>query len=217
MVWCCAVRLAMILSVTLQLDEVHWSGSPDARPVRTTDVRVEREIEAFLKTVERRAFRIAELSLHHPDDALDVVQDAMLQLVSHYANRPSVEWSPLFYQILKNRIRDVQRRRRTRNRFIAWWTAGLHSEKEPADPIESAIATDLAPEDLLVQTQAMGALGAAVRELPDRQREAFLLRALEGLDVAATAQVMGCSQGSVKTHYFRALARLRVALGDHRV
>jgi RNA polymerase sigma-70 factor (ECF subfamily) len=177
---------------------------------------VEREIEVFLKSVEKRAFRIAELSLRNPDDALDVVQDTMLQLVRHYSSRPAAEWPPLFYQILKNRVRDAQRRRRTRNRFVAWWTGGVSEPDEAPDPIDSAVSDDLAPADHLAQTQAMGALGDAVRALPERQRQAFLLRALEGLDVASTAQVMGCSEGSVKTHYFRALTQLRTALGEHR-
>ena len=191
-------------------------GLPEVDCALTTDGRVEREIEVFLKSVEKRAFRIAELTLRNPDDALDVVQDTMLQLVRHYSERPANEWPPLFYQILKNRVRDAQRRRRTRNRFIAWWTGGVSESDEAPDPIEAAVSDDLAPADHLAQTQAMGALGEAVRTLPERQRQAFLLRALEGLDVASTAQVMGCSEGSVKTHYFRALAQLRAVLGEHR-
>jgi RNA polymerase sigma-70 factor (ECF subfamily) len=177
---------------------------------------VEREIEAFLKSVEKRAFRIAELSLRQPDDALDVVQEAMLQLVRHYGTRPAEEWPPLFHRILRNRIRDAQRRRRTRNRFVAWWVGGVSDEDDAPDPIESAVSETPTPIDALAQAQSMGALTQAMQSLPERQREAFVLRALEGLDVAQTAQAMGCSEGSVKTHYFRALTQLRVVLGEHR-
>jgi RNA polymerase sigma-70 factor, ECF subfamily len=206
----------MSASATLCLSAVPRPEGLNARRIPATEGRVEREIEVFLKSVEKRAFRIAELTLRNPDDALDVVQDAMLQLVRHYAERPAPQWTPLFYQILKNRIRDAQRRRRTRNRFVAWWVGGVSDEEAAPDPIESAVSEDLSPPDELAQTQAMGALGEAVRALPTRQREAFLWRALEGLDVATTAQLMGCSEGSVKTHYFRALAQLRDTLGEHR-
>lgn len=188
----------------------------DDCPTRATGARVERELTDFLKSVEKRAFRIAELSLRQPEDALDVVQDAMLQLVSHYARQPAEEWPRLFYRILRNRIRDTQRRRRTRNRVIAWWTGGVAEEEDASpDPIESAVADGPLPPDEVAQSQSMAALQAALRHLPDRQREAFVLRALEGLDVAATASAMGCSQGSVKTHYFRALTQLRSVLGEH--
>jgi RNA polymerase sigma-70 factor (ECF subfamily) len=198
------------------MNEASRTGNPDFCPTRAMAARVEREIEAFLKSVEKRAFRIAELSLRHPDDALDVVQEAMLQLVRHYGTRPAEEWPPLFHRILRNRIRDAQRRRRTRNRFVAWWVGGVSDEDDAPDPIESAVSETPTPVDSLAQAQSMGALTVAMQSLPDRQREAFVLRALEGLDVAQTAQAMGCSEGSVKTHYFRALTQLRVALGEHR-
>ena len=160
---------------------------------------------------------MAELSLRHPDDALDVVQDAMLQLVRHYAARSPAEWPPLFFRILRNGIRDAQRRRRTRNRLIPWWTGGVSQEDPADDPMEVAVSTGQTPDESLAQDQAMERLAEAVRGLPDRQREAFLLRSLEGFDVATTAHVMGCSQGSVKTHYFRALSHLKAALKDHKI
>ena len=175
-----------------------------------------RELERFLKDVERRAFRIAELSLRNTDDALDVVQEAMIQLARSYATRPSAEWKPLFYRILQNRIRDWQRRRRTRAGVIAWWTGGVREDDDEApDPIENAAATDAGPVTRLESDEAMAALAVALKTLPARQHQAFLLRCLEGLDVASTAQAMGCSEGSVKTHYFRALQTLRAQLGEH--
>jgi RNA polymerase sigma-70 factor (ECF subfamily) len=203
-------------SVTLPVENVCLPDVPTVNGMCRPKARVEQEIEAFLKSVERRAFRLAELSLRHPDDALDVVQDAMLQLVRHYAARSPAEWPPLFFRILRNGIRDAQRRRRTRNRLIPWWTGGVSQEDPADDPIEVAVSTGRSPDESLAQGQAMERLAEAVRRLPDRQREAFLLRSLEGFDVATTAHVMGCSQGSVKTHYFRALSHLRAALEDHK-
>jgi RNA polymerase sigma-70 factor (ECF subfamily) len=174
------------------------------------------ELERFLKDVERRAFRIAEIALRNREDSLDVVQEAMIQLARRYGTRPAEEWKPLFYRILQNRIHDWQRRRRTRSRVIAWWTGGTRDEEdETPDPIENAAATDAGPSTLLESEQAMATLEVALRSLPGRQQQAFLLRSLEGLDVAATAAAMGCSQGSVKTHYFRALQALRAQLGEH--
>ncbi len=175
-----------------------------------------RALNQFLASVEVKAFRIAQIALRHEDDALDAVQDAMLQLARAYGERPTEEWKPLFYRILENRIRDVQRRRMVRNKVMAWLPFRRNDEDdEPPDPIEQAPSNELAPAHKLELDEAMQALEKAVQALPNRQREAFLLRSVEGLDVAQTAAAMGCSEGSVKTHYFRALQALRGQLGDH--
>lgn len=166
--------------------------------------------------MERRGFRIAQMALRNPDDSLDAVQDAMLQLVKRYAERPEAEWLPLFYRILQSRIRDCQRRRRVRNRVMSFFGGQRDSEDGSPDPIESA--ADLAgrdPSEQVAQIEAMNALGNALHGLPTRQREAFVLRILEGLDVAGTANSMGCSEGSVKTHLSRAVHSLRKSLGGH--
>ena len=174
-----------------------------------------RALNDFLAGVEIRAFKIAQIALRHEDDALDAVQDAMLHLARAYASRPEGEWKPLFYRILENRIRDVQRRRMVRNRVIAWlpFRRGDEDDVMP-DPVEQAASHDPTPGHRLELDEAMNALEVAVRALPGRQRQAFLLRALEGMDVAQTAVAMGCSEGSVKTHYFRALNTLRAQLGE---
>lgn len=173
-----------------------------------------RAMERFLAEVERRALRIATLSVGDRDEALDIVQDAMLKLVRSYSSRPSDEWRPLFFRILTNRITDQQRRQAVRRRVIAWF--GPAKEDDDSDPIaELPDERPMAPEEVLGRADAMTALEAAVGRLPARQREAFLLRSLEGLDVAETAAAMGCGEGSVKTHYSRAVHALRTALGDH--
>jgi RNA polymerase sigma-70 factor (ECF subfamily) len=174
-----------------------------------------RELERFLAEIERRAFRMAQVALRDPDDALDVVQDAMLKLARNYASRPSTEWRPLFYRILENGIRDLQRRRSVRKRFMTWLPGVKEDpDNEAQDPLENV--ADAAPEipEVLMQGQAMEQLEASLRSLPARQREAFMLRNFEGLDVAETATAMGCSQGSVKTHYSRAVHTLRDQLGE---
>lgn len=170
-------------------------------------------MEGFLREVETRAFRIAVISTRDAGEALDIVQDAMISLARRYADRSAEEWRPLFYRILKNRIRDWQRRRIVRGRVMSFFGG---QEGEEYDPIAQAPGpTSENPLEALARSDAMDALEQALRELPKRQREAFMLRNFEGLDVADTATAMGCSDGSVKTHYSRAVHRLRDALGEH--
>ncbi len=174
-----------------------------------------RELDVFLAGIERRAFRMAQVALRDPDDALDVVQDAMLKLARNYGSKPSAEWRPLFYRILENGIRDLQRRRTVRRKVLAWLPGPRESpEEEPQDPLDNVPAGGPDVPELLMQEQAMQKLEIGLRALPARQREAFMLRNFEGLDVAATARAMGCSEGSVKTHYSRAVHALRAQLGE---
>jgi RNA polymerase sigma-70 factor (ECF subfamily) len=181
---------------------------------RDQDWMTSRALDQFLISVERRAFKIAQLGLRNDDDALDAVQDAMMKLVQSYAARPEAEWRPLFYRILANRIRDLQRRRTVRGRIMSWLPARDGDDDEESDPIAQAPSPDAGPAKRIELDQAIGALETAIADLPPRQQQAFLLRNFEGLDVGQTASAMGCSEGSVKTHYFRALENLRARLGD---
>jgi RNA polymerase sigma-70 factor, ECF subfamily len=189
--------------------------APSANLPQGTRQPVPATIEAFLASIERRAWRIAEIALHDPDEALDAVQDAMLRLVRHYAHKQPEEWSPLFWGILRRRITDLQRRRAVRNRVLVWTK---HATNEDNEELPAWEAPDLGPDPAraLASRQAHAALSKAVRALPRRQREAFMLRVLEGLDVADTARAMGCTAGSVKTHLSRALDALRTQLDDWR-
>lgn len=172
-------------------------------------------LDAFLAQIERRAFRMAELQLRHREDAMDAVQDAMLRLVKHYRDKPATEWAPLFWGILRRRVVDLQRRRKVRSIVVGWLGGGRDNDGdempvwEPADPGQG-------PLDRLHDVQSYADMAAAVGQLPQRQREAFMLRMLEGLDVAETAHAMGCSEGSVKTHLSRAMHHLRDQLEDWR-
>jgi RNA polymerase sigma-70 factor (ECF subfamily) len=173
-----------------------------------------RALDQFLSSVEKRAFKIAQLGLRNDDDALDAVQDAMMKLVQSYSARPVDEWRPLFYRILANGIRDMQRRRTVRGRIMAWLPSRDTDDDEDFDPIAEAPSHEAGPAKRLELDEAIGVLETAVAELPPRQQQAFLLRNFEGLDVNETASAMGCSEGSVKTHYFRALESLRAKLGE---
>ena len=189
---------------------------PGKAHLRDSTQDAARALETFLASVERKAFRIAQIALRHEADALDVVQDAMLQLSTRYAARPPEEWRPLFYRILENRVRDVQRRRSVRNRVMAYMPWRGEDQEDAADPVDQAVDRAPLPPAQLESDEAMAALEQAIAGLPARQRQAFLLRNFEGLDVAETAATMKCSQGSVKTHYFRALHALRAKLGEFR-
>ena len=179
----------------------------DAAPAATT-----LSLDQFLAGVERRAFRMAELALGHREDALDAVQEAMIKLVA-YRDRPSDEWTPLFWSILRRQVTDRHRRDTVRRRFMAVLGRG----EEPAeDPLEMLPDPGEDPARRHADGAAWAALGRALRKLPRRQREAYLLRELQGLDVAQTAAAMGCSDGSVKTHLSRAMSALRIQLEDWR-
>lgn len=172
-------------------------------------------LDAFLAQVERRAFRMAEMQLRQREDAMDAVQDAMLRLVKHYRERPATEWSPLFWGILRRRIVDLQRRRKVRSIVVGWLGGGRDDDGDELPAWEPADHGP-GPLDRLQDAQSYADMAAAVKQLPQRQREAFMLRMLEGLDVAETAQAMGCSEGSVKTHLSRAMHHLRDQLEDWR-
>ena len=180
------------------------------------DVReVPASMDAFLASIERRAWRMAEIHLGHREDALDAVQDAMMRLVHHYAGKPAEEWTPLFWGILRRRIVDLQRRRKVRSVVVGWLGGGKDDDGDELPAWEPA-DTGPGPAARLEDSQAYAQMSQAVRKLPRRQREAFMLRVLEGLDVAETAAAMDCSQGSVKTHLSRAMQSLRDQLEEWR-
>ncbi|MEP7184763.1 MAG: RNA polymerase sigma factor [Rhodanobacter sp.] len=172
-------------------------------------------LDAFLAQVERRAFRMAEIQLRQREDAMDAVQDAMLRLVKHYRDKPAAEWAPLFWGILRRRIIDLQRRRKVRLIVVNWLGGGRDSAGNEL-PVWEPADSGPGPLDRLHDVQSYAHMAVAVGALPQRQREAFMFRMLEGLDVAETASAMGCSEGSVKTHLSRAMHRLRDQLENWR-
>ena len=185
---------------------------------RATPLATRKELSHFFAEVERRAYKQALFSVRDDHLALDVVQDAMLKLTVNYASRPPAELPLLFQRILQNTIRDFFRRQKVR----ALWTTPISSLFGPeadgdADPLETLeVADDSAfsepPAQQAERSQVLAFIEKALESLPARQRQAFLLRYWEELDVAAAAKIMGCSQGSVKTHCSRATRALAVVL-----
>lgn len=169
-------------------------------------------LDAFLRDVSRRARLTAELATRDREAAQDIVQEAMLTLVAKYRDHDPSSWGPLFHRILHSRLMDHFRRETRRKKWFTWLDPlDEAGEEDPWQQIPDRV--DMNPVTLLQRADNMDAVLAAVGDLPFRQQQAFLLRAWEGLDTAQTAEVMGCAEGSVKTHYFRALNSIRSKLG----
>jgi len=192
--------------------EFHAAAAPEK-------TQIEAALDRFLAGVERRAFKMALLGCGNRDDALDIVQDSMLKLVRKYRDKPAEDWTPLFYSILQSTLNDWHRRRKVRARWsglLAMVRGGDNDhDHEDADPMQQApdAYAPTAPQALDNQ-RAMRNLEQQVAKLPLRQQQTFILRAWEGMSVEQTAEVMGCSQGSVKTQYSRAVQTLRQSLEE---
>ena len=173
-------------------------------------------LEIFLASVERRAYRMACIATSNSDDALDIVQDSMFSLVKKYASKPRENWKALFFRILQSKIRDWYRRNTVRNRWRVWLdNLRGHNDENQEDPISTAPdPMGKTPEEQMVLNDSMKTLESALQTLSLRQQQAFLLRSWEGLNVSETAAAMQCSEGSVKTHYFRAVQNLKKLLED---
>ena len=173
------------------------------------------DLDQFLAEHERRAFRMAMIATGEQADALDIVQDAMLKLVRRYAHKSKAEWPALFHRIVQNAITDWFRREKVRRRWRQWFRRDSEDE-EREDPLEQYEQTGThQPDDMVKQSNTMEKLDELLNQLPLRQQQAFLLRQWEGMNVAETAKAMGISEGSVKTHYSRAVHSLRAQLEEH--
>jgi len=200
------------------------SRSSGLRATRTTHHRrpallaTDRELSDFLQGVEKRAFKRTVYHVREEESALDIVQDSMMKLAEHYADKPVNELPMLFQRILSNCTLDWFRRQKTRNALFSnlsdfesasedgdFDLLETYSSADPSQQVESA-------EDATRRAQILREIETEIMELPARQREAFLMRYWEDMDVAETAAAMGCSEGSVKTHCSRAVAALSKAL-----
>ncbi|BBO21592.1 MAG: RNA polymerase sigma24 factor [Candidatus Desulfobacillus denitrificans] len=171
----------------------------------------------FLASVERRAYKQALFAVRDEETALDIVQDSMLKLAEKYGDKPAAELPMLFQRILQNTIRDFYRRQKVRSLWTTLLSAFSSSEEDESDPLETleieegsySLAT---PHASFEQSQLIEIIEEEIKKLPPRQREAFLMRYWEDMDIAETAAAMGCSEGSVKTHCSRATHSLATAL-----
>ena len=175
------------------------------------------ELSAFLAGVERRAFKQVMLTVRNEAVALDVVQDAMLKLTEHYSDRPALELPLLFTRIVQNATHDYFRRLKVQSTWVTLFSSLIPADDPDADPLDTLEAQEgtekaLSAADQLERAQIIAIIEEEIARLPARQREAFVLRYWEEFDVAETAQAMGCSEGSIKTHCSRAVHTLAKAL-----
>lgn len=220
------------------MGEIHagsaaWSGRDAPPDEAVADLRAGRPVspgpdepagpgaalDVFLKSVERKAYHIARYALWDHEAALDTVQDSMLRLVEKYSGRPPSEWPALFRTILNNRINDARRARTVRNRIMRLVPLGgaghdANDESNAAPAAREPPGTAAAPERALHGRRLRERIETAVAALSWRQRQVFLLREVQGFDVKETAQALGCSEGSVKQHHFRAMQALRRELAE---
>lgn len=171
------------------------------------------QLNQFFISHEKKAYSIALMSLRHQEDALDVIQDVMIKFVEKYKNKKTDLWAPLFYRMLHNRITDTHRTNTKNKKFFKFF------DKSESDIVENIEDTnELAILDQIENAMKIENLQQALTSLPSRQLQAFVCRIWEGLSVAQSAQSMKCSQGSVKTHLFRALKNIRNQIkSDHEV
>ena len=178
------------------------------------------ELANFLAEVERRAYKQTAYAVRDDHAALDIVQDAMLKLAEKYADKPVTEYPMLFQRILQNTTKDFWRRQKVRNMWTTLFSSfGNQNEDEEFDILETLESSDNEhaedPEEQLERSQTIAIIEESLKKLPTRQREAFVLRYWEDMDVAETAEAMGCSEGSVKTHCSRAVHALASMLEKH--
>lgn len=190
---------------------------------KTNETSSFESMDAFLASVERRAYKHALYAVRNEENALDIVQDAMLNLVQSYSDKPSSEWPMLFTRILQNAIHNHFRRNKVRDywtpNFSQFDTSEAEEESNSMDVIEAIMNKNVdrasfSTEDVVTREQILNKIEELIKNLPARQREAFLLRYWEDLSVSETAQAMGCSEGSVKTHCSRAAHALAEALNE---
>lgn len=176
----------------------------------------DKELADFLASVERRAFKQAAYAVRDDDGALDIVQDAMIKLAEKYGDRPAAELPLLFQRILQNTVHNYFRRQKVRNTWVSVFSSLNNGDDEDFDPLEMLDAAGQggleSNETRLEREQVLAQIDAEIQKLPARQREAFLMRYWEDMDVAETAAAMGCSEGSVKTYCSRATHALAAAL-----
>jgi len=209
------INFATLLTSVPTADTMSYDAQHDA-PQEEKTLQHKQAMNQFLANIERRAFRMAEIATGNSDDALDLVQEAMFGLAHKYSHKPESAWGPLFHRILQSRIRDWYRRSAVRNKVKGWLSFTADDDSQQQDPFQTAPDTQgKDPESSTRNDDAGEAINLALKQLPLRQQQAFLLRSWEGMSVAETAQAMACSEGSVKTHYSRAVHSLRAKLEDH--
>ncbi len=168
-------------------------------------------IQAFLQSIETKAYKMAYMATKKEEDALDLLQNAMMKLVEKYSDKPESELKPLFYAILQNQIKNWYRQQAQISKWFFWQKSAYDSDEDEQDYRPQG-TDETSPEDLLISSNEQSELLQVLEKLPVKQQQCFLLRSWEGLSVKETARIMNCSEGSVKTHMSRASQKLQQVL-----
>lgn len=168
-------------------------------------------IEQFLQSVEKKAYRIALMATKREDDALDILQNSMMKLVEKYADKSEQELKPLFYTILQNQIKNWYRKEAQISKWF-FWQKTAYDDDEDDEPIQVQGVDEQSPEVDLTNQKLSEQLLEVLESLPVKQQQCFLLRSWEGLSVKETAEIMQCSEGTVKTHMSRASQKLSAVI-----
>lgn len=201
--------VVIMTGLSISMDSIP-KNSKDAN-TEAVPMRLEKRLQLFMQEISGRALVMMENACHGQRDiAMDLVQEAFIALHQHYPDKPMEEWYPLYYTILNHKLLDWRRKEARRTQRFGWLRLNpLSDEDEEIDiPDESQVE----PSIRLAQAATAEEIHAAVQALPVRQQQAFMLRAWEGFDTATTAEIMACSEGSVKTHYHRAIQSLKTTL-----
>lgn len=174
----------------------------------------------FLASVDKKAYKMANIATLNSQDALDIVQDTMEKMVRNYSKKQPEEWPPLFYRILHNSIMDFHRKKKFRNLFFFWQQHEQEDESsfEASNSFSGSISGSLSsneetnPDALFAKSENIDQMLVAIEALAPKQQQCFLLRCWQGFSVAKTAKIMKCSEGTIKTHYSRAVTKLKIQL-----
>ena len=203
--------MASYIESTLNFNETSSKNMVDIKSNISQRVRIER----FLSSVQSSGYRMAQLATSNTDDAMELVQETMLQLVKRYSDRPDNELKILFYRILSSRITDWYRKTAFRKQFQSFFPKESYESGDPVQLLSDDCQLSVSEE--VENGNQIEQLFVALKKLSSRQHQAFLLRAWQGFNVKETAVIMKCSTGSVKTHYSRAIKSLREQLDDELV
>ncbi len=184
----------------------------DSTSSQDVPLSLEKRLQLFMQEISGRALVMMENACHGQQDvAMDLVQEAFISLHQNYADKATDEWYPLFYTILNNKLLDWRRKEARRSQRFGWLRLNPFPNEDDQE-FDFPDQNQIEPSDLLDQEVTAEEIHAAIQALPVRQQQAFMLRAWEGFDTATTAKIMDCSEGSVKTHYHRAIQSLKATL-----
>lgn len=176
-------------------------------------ISLEKRLQLFMQEISGRALVMMENACQGQQDiAIDLVQEAFIALHQNYADKPTDEWYPLFYTILNNKLLDWRRKEARRSQRFGWLRLNPLADEDNDQEFDFPDHNQIEPSDALDQEMTTEEIFVAIQALPVRQQQAFMLRAWEGFDTATTAKIMDCSEGSVKTHYHRAIQSLKNTL-----